>query len=61
MEETQARIGMRVRLRESTAAIAQGVVVGRGPRGLLVEMDDDGYLMEASDGEWEIVEVGNAE
>jgi hypothetical protein len=52
---------MRVRLRESTAAIAQGVVVGRGPRGLLVEMDDDGYLMEASDGEWEIVEVGNAE
>lgn len=59
MEAAQARIGLRVRLRDSTAVSAQGVVVGRGPHGLLVEMDDDGYLMEAPDSEWEIVEVSD--
>ena len=47
------RIGALVRLRGTDAV---GVVVGRGRRGLLVEMLD-GYFMEDADLEWEPLEL----
>ena len=46
------QIGDHVRL---IGTMATGRVTGRGQNGLIVEMDRDGYLMEAGDGEWEVI------